>query len=99
MPEGDSLFKAARALHDALAGQVVTRFATPRPELKEQGVEGRTVVRARAQGKYVVLEFDDGRGFLSHLRMQGRWLIYAKATLSDKQRAWLAREPRFDDEE
>lgn len=99
MPEGDSLFKAARALHEALAGQVVTRFASPRPELKEQGVEGHAVVRARAQGKYVVLELDDGRGFLSHLRMQGRWLVYAKQGLSQKQREWLEREPRWDDEE
>jgi endonuclease-8 len=99
MPEGDSLFKAARALHEALAGQVVTRFASPRPELKEQAVEGRVVVRARAQGKYALLEFDDGRGLLSHLRMQGRWLVYFKAGLSEKQRKWLEREPRWDDEE
>lgn len=99
MPEGDSLFKAARALHGALAGQVVTRFASPRPELKERDVEGRVVLRARAQGKYVLLELDDGRGFLSHLRMQGRWLVYAKSSLSEKQRHWLEREPRWDDEE
>lgn len=99
MPEGDSLFKAARALHEALAGQVVTRFASPRPELKEQGVEGRVVTRVRAQGKYVVLELDDGRGLLSHLRMQGRWLVYDKAAASVKQRQWLAREPRWDDQE
>jgi endonuclease-8 len=99
MPEGDSLFRAARALHAALAGEAITRFASPRPELKEQGVEGHVVTRVRAQGKYVVLELDDGRGLLSHLRMQGRWLVYDRATLSAKHRQWLAREPRWDDEQ
>src|SRR5687767_7314903 len=99
MPEGDALFRAARALHEALAGQILRRFASPRPELKERDVEGHVVTRVRAQGKYVVLELDDGRGLLSHLRMQGRWLVYDKAGLSAKQRHWLAREPRADDEQ
>src|SRR5688500_11090608 len=99
MPEGDSLFRAARALHEAPSGEVIIRFASPRPELKEQGVEGHVVTRVRAQGKYVVLELDDGRGLLSHLRMQGRWLVYEKAALSAKHRQWLGREPRWDDEQ
>lgn len=99
MPEGDSLFKAARALHEALAGQAVVRLASPRPELQERGVEGHRVVRARAQGKYVVIELDDGRGLLSHLRMQGRWLVYDKARLTPRYQKYLQREPRWDDEE
>ena len=33
MPEGDTIFRAARTLNRALAGQVVTRFETQLPRL------------------------------------------------------------------
>lgn len=99
MPEGDNLFIAARQLHEVLADQVITRVATPRPELKERDVEGHRVLCARAHGKYVVIELDDGRAFLSHLRMQGRWFVAAKAGLTDKRLERLGREPRWDDED
>lgn len=99
MPEGDSLFLAAKKLHAALAGQVITRFASPRPELQERDVEGRRVVLARAHGKHVVIELDDGRALLSHLRMQGSWLVTEKASLTERRRSRLAQAPRWDDED
>jgi formamidopyrimidine-DNA glycosylase len=33
MPEGDTIFRAARTLNRALAGHVVTRFETQLPQL------------------------------------------------------------------
>lgn len=99
MPEGDSLFLAAKNLHAALAGQLITRFASPRPELQERGVEGRRVTLARAHGKHVVIELDDGRALLSHLRMQGRWFVTQKAALSQRLRERLGEAPRWDDED
>ena len=99
MPEGDSLFITARKLHEVLAGRVITRVATPRPELQERDVEGHRVLRARAHGKYVVIELDDGRAFLSHLRMQGRWFVVAKAGLTDERLERFSRQPRWDDED
>lgn len=98
MPEGDTLFQAAARLHAALAGQQITRFASPLPELKERDVEGHVVTRVRAHGKHVVLELDDGRALLSFLRMQGKWRVDAKQRLSAAQLARSAREPRWDDE-
>ena len=98
MPEGDNLFKAAQQLHRALAGRVVTRFASPLPALKERGVEGHRVTRVRAVGKHAVIEFDDGRGFLSHLRMQGRWYVVEKALATEARLERFRREPRWDDE-
>ena len=83
MPEGDSLFIAARKLDAVLTGRVVTRFESPLPELKEQSVEGHVVKRVRAQGKHVIIEFDDGRAFLSHLSMQGHWFASEKANLRE----------------
>jgi endonuclease-8 len=98
MPEGDTLYQAAARLHAALAGQRITRFASPLPELKERAVEGHVVTRVRAHGKYLLLELDDGRALLSFLRMQGRWRVDAKRQLSATQLARAAREPRWDDE-
>ena len=99
MPEGDNLFRAAQKLHAALAGQTITRFASPRPELQERDVEQRQVTRVRASGKYVVIELDDGRALLSHLRMQGTWFVATKADLPQKRRERLAEQPRWDDED
>jgi len=99
MPEGDTLFLAAKKLHAALAGQVITRFASPRPELQEKGVEGHVVTRVRAHGKHAIIELDDGRALLSHLRMEGHWFVTAKASLPERQRARLAEAPRWDDED
>jgi endonuclease-8 len=99
MPEGDSIFRTAAELHAKLAGQTVTRFATPLPELKEQSIAGQQIIQVRAHGKYVVLELSDGRALLSHLRMQGRFRVYDKARLPARRRAWLEREPRWDDEQ
>lgn len=98
MPEGDTLFQAAARLHAALADQVVVRFASPLPELKEREVEGRRIVRVRAHGKHLIIEFDDGRALLTHLRMRGKWSVHAKVDLSATRLEKLARAPRWDDE-
>lgn len=99
MPEGDTLFLAAKKLEAALTGRIITRFASPLPELKEQGVEGQLVTAVRAQGKHVIIELGDGRALLSFLRMQGKWSTFEKARV----RPWLlqkaARDPAWDDEE
>jgi endonuclease-8 len=97
MPEGDTLRQAATRLHAALAGQVIVRFASPWPELKERELEGRRIVRVRAQGKYVIVELDDGRALLTHLRMQGKWSVQNKSELSARRLARAARAPRWDD--
>ena len=99
MPEGDSLYIAAQRVGAALTGRRVTRFESPLPELKEQGVEGQLVTAVRAQGKYLIIDFADGRSFLSHLRMQGSWLAREKADMPSWQLEKTARDVRWDDEE
>jgi endonuclease-8 len=99
VPEGDNLFMHAQKLHAVLAGRVVTRFASPVPALKDREIEGRTVTRVRSQGKHVIIEFDDGRAFLSHLRMQGQWFASEKSAVRDGLLERLSREIRWDDEE
>jgi endonuclease VIII len=77
----------------------VTRWESPLPELKEQGLEGHVVSAVRAQGKYLIIDFDDGRSFLSHLRMQGHWFAAEKSALSPAHRERTARDVRWDDEQ
>lgn len=99
MPEGDSLFIAARKVGAVLTGRKITRFESPLPELKEQGVEGRLVTAVRAQGKHLIIDFDDGRSFLSHLRMQGSWFAREKDALSARMQEKTARDVTWDDED
>lgn len=99
MPEGDTLFIAAKKLGAILTGRVITRFASPLPELKEQGVEGLTVSVVRAHGKHVIIELSDGRALLSFLRMQGKWSAFEKSRMRPGLLTKTAREPAWDDEE
>lgn len=99
MPEGDTLFIAARRLGAVLTGRRITRFATPLPELKEQGVEGQLITAVRAHGKHLIIELGDGRGLLSFLRMQGKWSTFEKAAASARLAQKAAREPAWNDED
>ena len=99
MPEGDTLFMAARKVGAVLAGRTVTRFESPLPELKEREVEGHVVKEVRSQGKYLIVEFDDGRALLSHLRMQGSWFASEKAAMREGLLTKTSRDVRWDDED
>jgi len=50
MPEGDVLYIAAQQLGAVLTGQIITRFESPLPELKDQAVEVTPVTGVRSQG-------------------------------------------------
>ncbi len=80
MPEGDTLFRTARTLHEALAGRVVTSFDTVLPALaridQDHPIAGRTVVAARSVGKHLLIEFSGKLYLRTHMRMNGSWHIY-----------------------
>jgi endonuclease-8 len=80
MPEGDTIFRAARTLHRALAGQVVTQFETQLPQLSrvdyDTPVAGRTVERVEAAGKWMRMYFSGDLILLTHMLMSGSWHIY-----------------------
>ena len=69
MPEGDTIFRAARTLHRALAGQVVTRFETQYAQIArvhdDAPITGRIVekVESRGQAPAHVLLGDRGPGY------------------------------------
>ena len=80
MPEGDTIFRTARTLHRALAGQPITRFETVLPHLSrvevDSGVTGRTVEKVAAHGKWLLVHFSGDLILLTHMLMSGSWHIY-----------------------
>src|SRR4051794_30453278 len=80
MPEGDTIFRAARTLQRALAGKTVVRFESMLPALDrvhdDAPVTGRTVDRVRAVGKHLLIEFSGSLVLRTHMRMSGSWHIY-----------------------
>jgi endonuclease VIII len=80
MPEGDTIYRAARTLDAALAGQVVTRFETGLAPLaardRDDPIAGRTVERVAAAGKHLLMSLSGGLVLRTHMRMNGSWHIY-----------------------
>ena len=90
MPEGDTIFRAARTLNEALAGKTVTRFETVLPKLArvddQTPLRGRTVERVRSSGKNLIIEFSGDLVLRTHLRMNGSWHLYRAGELWHKRR-------------
>ncbi|MEO6237428.1 MAG: DNA-formamidopyrimidine glycosylase family protein [Vicinamibacterales bacterium] len=80
MPEGDTIFKAARTLNRALAGKRVTRFESVFPHLTrvqdDSAITGRTVESVRSSGKHLLMQFSGDVLLRTHMRMNGSWHIY-----------------------
>jgi endonuclease VIII len=90
MPEGDTIFRAARTLDRALAGKVVTRFETVLPKLArvddQTPLRGRKVERVRASGKNLIIEFSGELILRTHMRMNGSWHLYRRGERWRKRR-------------
>lgn len=80
MPEGDTIFRSARALDRALAGSVVTRFEAAYAHLArvddDKKLKGRTIERVEAKGKWLLMYFSGDLILVTHMRMNGSWHIY-----------------------
>ena len=80
MPEGDSIFRTARALNRVLGGRVVTKFETTLAPLArvndDAPLAGRVVERVEARGKWCLIFFSGDLILLTHMRMSGSWHIY-----------------------
>jgi endonuclease-8 len=80
MPEGDTIFRAARSLHKALAGHQVTKFDTAYAHLSrvddETPIAGRMIERCEAAGKHLLIVLDGDLILRTHMRMSGSWHLY-----------------------
>jgi endonuclease-8 len=80
MPEGDTIYRAARTLNLAIGGQTVTSFESVLPHISrvdvDKGIVGRTVEKVEARGKWLLMYFSGDLILLSHMLMSGSWHIY-----------------------
>lgn len=80
MPEGDTIFRAARVLNKALAGSTVTGFETGLARLAsandEATVAGRVIEKVAARGKWLLIHFSGDLILVTHMLMSGSWHIY-----------------------
>lgn len=77
MPEGDTVWQAARRLDAALAGKVLTRSDLRVPMYATADLTGRTVLDVTSRGKHLLSRIEGGLTLHSHLRMDGSWKVYA----------------------
>lgn len=93
------VWRTARQLHDALAGQVLTRTDFRVPRYATSDLAGRSVIEAVSRGKHLLIRVDGDISVHTHLRMDGSWRISAassraltdhkiRAVLGNQQ--WLA---------
>ena len=80
MPEGDTVWLAAKRLHAALAGSVLTGCDLRVPRLATTDLTGSTVTGVVARGKHLLTRFAGGPGdgftLHTHFRMDGTWHLY-----------------------
>jgi endonuclease-8 len=91
MPEGDTVWLAARRLHDALAGRALTRSDFRVPQLATTDLTGRAVHEVASRGKHLLTRIEGGLTLHSHLRMDGSWHVYPRGERWRGGPAWQVR--------
>lgn len=80
MPEGDTIFRTARALGRALIGKPVTNFRSTYPLLTrfndDTPLSGQIVEQVQSRGKWLLIQFSGGGTLTTHMLMSGSWHIY-----------------------
>jgi endonuclease-8 len=80
MPEGDTIFRTARALGRALVGRPITAFRSNYPLItrfhEDTPFTGQQVERVESRGKWVLIYFSGGGILVTHMLMSGSWHIY-----------------------
>lgn len=77
MPEGDSVWRAARRLNRGLQGHRLTGSDLRVPQHATVDLTGRAVLGTAAHGKHLLTRFDDGTTLHTHFRMDGSWTVLA----------------------
>ena len=73
MPEGDTVWLAAKRLNDALGGRRLTRFDLRVPAHATADLTGATVTEVVPRGKHMLTRFAGGITLHTHFRMDGTW--------------------------
>jgi len=74
MPEGDAVWRTARRLDEALAGQLLTRTDFRVPAVATADLSGQPVVGTATHGKHLLTRIGEDWTLHTHLRMDGSWV-------------------------
>ncbi len=95
MPEGDTIYNAAKRIRSVLEGKLPDEIRTPHPrhalERWPQRLSGRVVTGVDTHGKHLFLRFEGGLTLHSHLAMRGAWDVYplGRRWRRAARQAWL----------
>ena len=89
MPEGDTVFRTAATLRDALAGKTLTRCDIRVPRYACVDLSGHRVDEVLSRGKHLLIRVGPA-SIHSHLKMDGSWRISPYRVPAHKIRIVLA---------
>jgi endonuclease-8 len=87
VPEGDTVFRTAARLNQALAGEPLTTTDLRWPELSTLDFRGVTTEEVVSRGKNILHRLANGVTIHSHLRMEGQWRVDATDRLTSRAMA------------
>lgn len=76
MPEGDTVYRAAAALHRALSGKILLASDFRVPQYATADLSGQTVLQVVSRGKHLLTRTDAGVTLHTHFKMEGSWHLY-----------------------
>jgi endonuclease-8 len=76
MPEGDTVWRTGRRLHDVLANQILVTSDFRVPAYSTVDLTGSRVREVVARGKHLLLRTEPGLTVHTHLKMDGSWQLY-----------------------
>ena len=82
MPEGDTVFRTAARLNQALAGEPLTTTDLRWPDLSTLDFRGVPTLEVVSRGKNILQRLSNGVTIHSHLRMEGQWRVDATDRLT-----------------
>ncbi|MGA8988165.1 DNA-formamidopyrimidine glycosylase family protein [Aeromicrobium sp.] len=75
MPEGDTVWRTAHHLHEALAGRMLTRTDFRVPAFATVDLSGEVIDEVVSRGKHLLIR-TPRHSIHSHLKMEGAWHVY-----------------------
>ena len=88
MPEGDTIFRTAAKLRDALEGKTLTRCDIRVPRYATVDLTGERIDEVLSRGKHLFIRVGQA-SIHSHLKMDGSWRISRTPQQSHKIRILL----------
>ncbi len=84
MPEGDTVWRTARRLSEALADEVIIAADLRWPGLSTADLRGMRTLEVVSRGKNLLHRLDAGFTLHSHLRMEGQWRVETTESLANR---------------